>query len=278
MRGGTVRAMVLPLRDLNPTRRFPIVTLLLIAVNLFVYFAVQPHDTAQNENRFVLDHAAIPCEIVHGHPLSERQYARQRCSVPNRDFVVQTTRGLARTQNRPVSPGKNVYLAIIVSMFLHASVLHVLGNMLFLWIFGNNVEDHLGPFPYLLFYFAAGVVATAAFTIANASSVATLVGASGAIAGVMGAYLIWFPRARIFSIVFVLPLYLPASFVLGVWFVMQFFTDPNNGVAWVAHVAGFVFGALVAYALRDTHGPVSRHIPPPPPLPGQWPGGMRGLD
>src|SRR6185312_8190873 len=99
-------------------------------------------------------------------------------------------------------PDKNVYLSIIVSMFLHANLLHLLGNMLFLWIFGNNVEDHLGSFGYTLFYFAAGVVATLAFAAANASSVSPLVGASGAIAGVMGAYLVWFPRARILSLVF----------------------------------------------------------------------------
>jgi membrane associated rhomboid family serine protease len=272
-----VRAMVLPLRDLNPTRRVPVVTVLLIAVNVFVYFAVQPHTTIQEGNRFTYDHAAIPCEIVHGHPLTERQIALDECSVPGANVVVQTTDG-RDVPNVPLFPDKNVYLAIIVSMFLHANLLHLLGNMLFLWIFGNNVEDHLGPVGYTLFYFAAGVIATLAFTAANAGSVAPLVGASGAIAGVMGAYLVWFPRARIFSIVFVFPVFLPARFFLAVWFVTQFFTDPNSGVAWVAHVAGFVFGALVALALRGTRGPVSRYVPPPPPLPGQWPGGLRGFE
>jgi membrane associated rhomboid family serine protease len=273
--------MVLPLRDLNPTKRVPVVTLLIIAVNVFVYFAVQPHDTEQASDRFVYEHAVIPCEIVHGHPLTQKQIAIGSCSVTDQDVVVRTGGGIVRLRSEPVAPDKNVYLAVIVSMFLHANLLHLFGNMLFLWIFGNNVEDHLRPLGYTLFYFAAGVVATLAFVAFNASSVSPLIGASGAIAGVMGAYLIWFPRARILSVVlplFFFPFYLPAALVLAVWFVTQFFTDPNNGVAWVAHVAGFSFGALIALALRGTHGPVSRYLPPPPPLPDSWPGGLRGSE
>ena len=273
--------MVLPLRDLNPTKRVPIVTLLIIAINVVVYLLVQPHSTAQKSDAFVYEHAAIPCEIVHGRPLTVRQFRLGSCSVPKGDVALQTNHGLVGVANTPLVAHKNVYLAVFVSMFLHANLLHLLGNMLFLWIFGNNVEDHLGPFGYLLFYLVAGVVATLAFVAANAGGVSPLIGASGAIAGVMGAYLVWFPRARILSVVLplvFLPFYVPAALVLAVWFVTQFFTDPNSGVAWVAHVAGFAFGAAVAVSLRRTHGPVSRHIPPPPPLPGTWPGGMRGLD
>ena len=272
--------MVLPLRDLNPVRRVPVVTLLIIAVNVFVYLAVQPHGQHGESDRFVYDHAVIPCEVVHGHPLSQKQVALDDCSVTAGPAVVQTSRGPVRVTDEQIAPHKNVYLAIVVSMFLHANLVHLLGNMLFLWIFGNNVEDRLRPLGFTFFYFAAGIVATLVFTAANATSVSPLVGASGAIAGVMGAYLIWFPRARILSVVlplFFLPFYLPAAFVLLVWFVTQFFTDPNNGVAWVAHVAGFAFGAAIGLALRDTHGPTSpRYAPPsPPPLPDAWPGGMR---
>ena len=271
--------MVLPLRDQNPTKRLPIVTLILIAINVFVYFAVQPHGDA--ENRFVYDHAVIPCEVVHGHPLSEKQIGTRSCSVAVGDQNVPTKLGLVRVTDAPFAPGKNVYLAIIVSMFLHANIVHLLGNMLFLWVFGNNVEDRLTPIGFTLFYFASGIIATLAFTAVNAGSIGPLVGASGAIAGVMGAYLIWFPRARILSIVFPIfffPFYLPASIVLLLWFVLQFFTDPHNGVAWVAHVAGFAFGAAVAYALRGTRGPVAHTAPPPPPLSGAWPGGFRSSE
>jgi membrane associated rhomboid family serine protease len=267
--------MVLPLRDLNRTKRFPIVTLLLIAVNVFVYFAIQPHG-AQKSEAFVYNHAVIPCEVTHGHPLTQPQIALGSCSAPDRVVVVGTPQGPEQVPAQPFSPDKDVYLAIIVSMFIHAGLLHLGGNMLFLWIFGNNVEDHLGRIAYTIFYFAAGIIATVGFVVTNASSVLPVIGASGAIAGVMGAYLIWFPRARILSIVVVVPLYLPASAVLLVWFVTQFFTDPNSGVAWVAHVFGFVFGALVALALRGSHGPDSRHVPPPPSLPDAWPGGLLG--
>jgi len=172
-----------------------------------------------------------------------------------------------------------VYLAVIASMFMHANLLHLAGNMLFLWIFGNNVEDRLGRIGYTLFYFAAGIVATLGYAAANLSSITPLLGASGAIAGVMGAYLIWFPRARILSLVFFFPVTIPAAPVLVVWFVTQFFTDPNSGVAWVAHVCGFVFGALIALGFRAAQDPGPRRFPPPPPpLPGAWPGGLQGFE
>jgi membrane associated rhomboid family serine protease len=283
-----VRAMVLPLRDLNPTKRLPIITLLIIAVNVFVYFAIQPHSTTQKSNQFVYDHAVIPCELRHGHPLTVPQIALNSCSAPDRAVVIDVDGVPERAPAQPFAPAKNVYLAIIASMFLHANLLHIAGNMLFLWIFGNNVEDRLGRVRFTLFYFAAGIVSALGFTLANLGSVAPLLGASGAIAGVMGAYLVFFPRARILSLVVIIPIYLPAAPVLVVWFVTQFFTDPNSGVAWVAHVCGFIFGALVALAVRRSNGGVTRRyppppplpppFPPPPPLPGAWPGGLRGLE
>jgi membrane associated rhomboid family serine protease len=270
--------MVLPLRDLNPTKRLPIITLVIIAVNVFVYIALEPHSTTVKSEAFDYHHAVIACELFEGHPLSQTQIASQSCSGAHRRVIVQTDIGPQQVPNKPYAAAKNVYLAIIVSMFLHANLLHLGGNMLFLWIFGNNVEDRLGRIGFTIFYFVAGIIATLGFAAANASSVTPTIGASGAIAAVMGAYLIWFPRARILSLVVVFPVLLPASLVLVVWFVTQFFTDPNSGVAWVAHVVGFVFGALCALALRGERGPVAGGYapPPPPPLPGAWPGGLSG--
>ena len=276
---GTVRAMVLPLRDLNPTKRVPVVTLVIIAVNVFVYFAVQPHDSDNAENRFAFDHAVIPCEIVHGHPLSQKQIAVGSCQGTDQNVVVQTDQGVVRVPDAPFAPDKNVYLAVIVSMFLHANLLHLFGNMLFLWIFGNNVEDHLRPFGFTLFYFAAGIVATVAFVAVQRELGVSARRRVGRDRGRDGRVPDLVPARRILSVVlplFFFPFYLPAGAVLAIWFVTQFFTDPNNGVAWVAHVAGFAFGALIALALRSTRGPVSRYVPPPPPLPDSWPGGMRG--
>jgi membrane associated rhomboid family serine protease len=142
-------------------------------------------------------------------------------------------------------------------MFLHGGLLHLAGNMLFLWIFGNNIEDRLGHVHHLLFYLAAGVVATLAHIAVQPDSTVPVVGASGAIAGIMGAYLVWFPRAKVTTLfVFFIILFrqVQARWVLGIWFVSQFFVNPNEGVAWMAHVGGFVFGVLVALLVRRSGG------------------------
>ena len=159
-------------------------------------------------------------------------------------------------------PNKNIWLAVLFAMFMHGSILHVLGNMLFLWVFGNNVEDRFGPIWYLVFYLAMGVVATATYVAFNASSTVPTIGASGAIAGVMGAYIVWWPHARVLSfvpILFFLGLFeLPAAVVLGIWFVTQFFTNPNEGIAWLAHVGGFTFGRTArARAAQRCSAPVT---------------------
>jgi membrane associated rhomboid family serine protease len=139
-------------------------------------------------------------------------------------------------------------------MFLHGGWLHLGGNMLFLWVFGNNIEDRMGSGPYLGFYLLAGLAAAAAHIAVQPDSTVPVVGASGAVAGVMGAYLVLFPNVRIrslFFFFFILFRDVPAKWLLGFWFVSQFFINPADGVAWVAHVGGFAFGALVALVLRD---------------------------
>ena len=157
-----------------------------------------------------------------------------------------------------------------MSMFLHGSILHLAGNMLFLWIFGNNVEDHLGPIMYAIFYGVTGVAAMGAHFLADPGSTVPVIGASGAIAGVMGAYLVFWPRAKVLTMVPVLlffVFYLPAGVVLGIWFAMQFLTNPNEGVAWLAHVGGFAAGVLIALALKGVLGPPRARPPEPEPEP-----------
>jgi membrane associated rhomboid family serine protease len=149
-------------------------------------------------------------------------------------------------------------------MFLHGSWLHIGGNMLFLWVFGNNIEDRMGPLPYLVFYLAAGVVATLAHVAVQPSSTVPLIGASGAVAGVMGAYLVLFPNVQIRSLlIFILVLFrdIPAKWLLGFWFVLQFFTNPAEGVAWVAHVGGFLFGIAAGLVWRSTMPPERQRLP-----------------
>ena len=235
---------MIPLKDYNPTRTFPIVTVILIAINVGVYFLVQ---RPSNELRFNYSYAAIPCEVIDRQPLSEEEISRT--------FDRGDTESCVRNDTTPpVFPDKNVYLSLLYSMFLHGSILHIAGNMLFLWVFGNNIEDRMGVPAYLAFYLVAGLVASAAHIAVQPDSTIPVVGASGAVAGVMGAYLVLFPHVRIRTLfIFILVLFrdIQAKWLLGFWFVLQFFTSPDEGVAWVAHVGGFVFGALVALALRD---------------------------
>jgi len=240
--------VALPLHDFNRAKRRAVVTLAIIAINIFVYAVLQPHDGGQQEANFTYEHAAIPCELDHNHPLSHQQYGTRDCSAATGD-------------QREFFPQKNVWLAVVVSMFLHASWIHVLGNMWFLWVFGNNVEDYLGKIGYILFYLLAGIVAAATYAISDLSSLTPVIGASGAIAGVMGMYLVLWPRARVLTLTFGLPLPLPAFLVLASWFGLQFLTDPHSGVAWVAHVGGFVGGALIGLALRQVKAPTPKAVP-----------------
>jgi membrane associated rhomboid family serine protease len=254
---------VIPLKDYNPTRRFAVVTLLLIIVNVGVYIFVQrPFDKNQNQDRFSYEVAAIPCEVTQGRPLSTEEI---QATVENGDATAcEHTR-----QADAYFPHKSVWLALLYSMFLHGSWLHIGGNMLFLWIFGNNIEDRMGPLPYLGFYLLAGIVASAAYILVQPNSTVPVLGASGAIAGVMGAYVVLFPNVKIRSllIILIIPLFrdIRAKWWLGFWFVTQFFTNPASGVAWVAHVGGFLFGALIAFFLRERLRP-SRVAEPDPQL------------
>jgi membrane associated rhomboid family serine protease len=244
---------VIPIRDENPTARRAIVTLLLVVVNIAIYFGVQypEHNDANAEARFEYRWAGVPCEIRTGEPV---------VLIPDGPLPAAPCAVRATGIRTPVRafPQKNVWLALFFSMFLHASILHVLGNMLFLWIFGNNVEDQLGPVGFLVLYLVGGIVASLVHIAGNPDSTTPFLGASGAIAVVMGAYIVWFPRARVLTLVPILvvflPLRLPAIVVLGLWFVLQVLTQSSTGIATLAHIGGFAFGMLVAFALSRTAG------------------------
>ena len=247
---------MLPLRDENPVRRPPIVTWLIIGLCLAAYFAWQPSPfgDSQEDVIFSLEHAAIPCEVVEGRPLDDNEV------IATFNQGLSSACGIDRGRSAPFAPDKDVYLSVIVSMFLHGSLWHIAGNLLFLWVFGNNVEDAFGKVGYALFYVVGGIVATMTHVVLDVDSTVPVVGASGAIAAVMGAYAVLYPRARVWTLVFFFVVNLPAIVLLGFWFVLQFFTDPNEGVAWAAHVGGFVFGVLVALAYRSIRQ-VPRAVP-----------------
>jgi membrane associated rhomboid family serine protease len=233
------------------------VTLLVIAACTVVYLFVQPHD-ARDDIRFTYEHAAIPCELTTDRPLDLAQIVDQRCEGAT---------------GPPVFPDKNVWLAVVVSMFLHGSLLHLVGNMWFLWLFGNNVESYASKVGFVFVYLVSGVAAMAAHVAIDPSSTTPVVGASGAIAGIMGMYLVLWPHARVLTIVLFLvfvPVYLPASVVLGSWFVLQFFTGSDSGIAWMAHVGGFVAGVGLGLVWRAVKPP------PRPAVYGTWREGASG--
>jgi membrane associated rhomboid family serine protease len=245
--------VVLPLYDRNPVRRMPVVTYLLIALNVVVFLAepiaraplagrVNPVQACRQE-AFFQHWGAVPRELVRNAP--------QPVTVvgPVEDGCLVGTPPYRKT---PV-------VSALTAMFLHGGWLHLLGNMLFLFVFGNNVEDRFGRLRFLLWYLAWGLLATYAFALTVPSSTTVVVGASGAIAGVLGAYLVLFPRARVVSLLpffFFLPARLPAWLVLGSWFLLQWLyasgtgVTQGSGVAYLAHVAGFVAGVVVGVRQR----------------------------
>jgi membrane associated rhomboid family serine protease len=258
--------MVIPVHDLNPLRRTPWVTYGLIAANVLVLLLFTPGGlpgtassvaTVCQQQAFYERYGAVPHELITGRPPRVVPTGRE----------VTTAQGPACVVSRP-SYRKNPPLSVLYAMFVHAGWLHLLGNMLFLLIFGNNVEDRFRKLPYLIFYLACGYVAAYGFAAMNSGSVQPLVGASGAIAGVLGAYIVLYPRARVWSLVpflFFIPLRIPAWLVLGLWFVLQwaYAVGPASpgGVAYVAHLFGFVFGLLVGLIVRAASsrpGPVYR--------------------
>lgn len=226
---------MLPIRDVNPTRITPVITWAIIAINVVIYLFVQPQASPEADE-FAYEWAAIACELTTGDPLDIEEIRSGACD---------------RGPGSEVFADKSVWLSVGVSMFLHAGLAHILFNMWSLWIFGNNVEEAFGASGYLFFYLASGIAATGAFVAFNPEVTVPLVGASGAIAGVMGAYLVLFPRHLVMTLFFIRIVAIPSVVFLGIWFVSQFaLASSESGIAWEAHVGGFVFGVVVALLLR----------------------------
>lgn len=231
---------LIPLSDANPTRRKPIVTLALIAINIVMFFFVQPGFGADREaTRFFFEEAPIPCQLEQECPAQVSFGQEATVEIPERGFV-----GLLG--------------AMVFSTFLHAGFLHIAGNLLFLWIFGNNVEDFLGPVKFTLFYLLGGLAASFAHVLTHLDEVVPAVGASGAVAAVMGAYILLFPHARVKVLVPIIVIFtvvqMSALAVLGLWFLYQFLigyqeVSGATEVAWMAHVGGFVFGLVAIFLL-----------------------------
>jgi membrane associated rhomboid family serine protease len=260
--------VVLPVHDVNPLRRTPWVTWLLIAINVVVFltepvvtFSLSGNSSSATavcrQEAYFDRYAAIPSEVAHDRPLPQVANGTVvRVPVAQPDGTTGVGLGCAAA---PPTYSKNVALSVLQSMFLHGGWTHLLGNMLFLLIFGNNVEDRLGRLRYLLLYLGVGAAATVGYAFANAGSSTVTIGASGAIAGVLGAYLWLFPRARVWGLLtffFFVPVKLPAWLVLGSWFVLQYLyargagVANGAGVAYLAHVIGFIVGFLLVLPVQ----------------------------
>jgi membrane associated rhomboid family serine protease len=232
--------VLIPIRDHNPRVRFPLVTASLIVLNALV-FVFELSLSPAGQKLLVLTAGAIPFEIVN------------RIDVAPRDLF-------------PV-PG-----SIWTSLFLHGGWLHLIGNMWFLWIFGDNVEEALGRFRYVIFYVVVGTVAALAQCFAMPDSMAPMIGASGAVAGVLGGYVLLYPRASIVTFMPIPFLFnlvdIPAWIFLGLWFLSQFLLGAGSGIAWMAHVGGFLAGIGLVRLLARTHKrtPVEAEYLPP----GRW--------
>jgi membrane associated rhomboid family serine protease len=248
--------MLIPISDANPTRRFSVVTVGLILVNVIAFFREPFAQGRLALDRFFFEQAPIPCQLADRCPDAVQLAANLTVDIPQRSLT-------------------SFLVATLISTFLHANLLHIAGNMLFLWIFGNNVEDHLGKVKYLLFYLLGGMAAAMAHVLWSARELpctnesfgacVPAVGASGAVAAVMGAYILLFPHARVRVLV---PMFiffmmqLPAIAVLGLWFVYQFAIGAQAAsgateVAWMAHVGGFVFGLIAIYVLGGRPQPAA---------------------
>jgi len=235
--------MLLPLRDDNPTQIWPVMTVSLITINVLV-FLYQLTLGPQEGQLFIYQFGAIPAAVLGND------------SLPSDMIAIPAT------------------MSVLTSMFLHGGFMHLIGNMLYLWIFGNNVEDAMGHIRFLLFYLLTGVAASMTHFMMDVDSTIPTIGASGAISGILGAYILLYPRAQVyvlvFIIIFVRMMYVPAGMVLGFYFVLQIFQgvstlgQEGGGVAWFAHIGGFIAGLILVgvFKKRNFHffNPPHHHL------------------
>ena len=220
---------MIPIRDRNPSGTFPYVTIGIIVINVLIFLYELSLGSGLAE--FIMKFGVVPLKVSYYSQASDLTFI-------------------------------NTFFPFISSMFLHGGFIHLIGNMWFLWIFGDNIEDKLGHFRFIAFYLLCGIIASSVHVFFNSQSNVPCVGASGAIAGVLGAYMVTFPRARVVTIVplfvFIQVMELPAIVVLGFWFVIQFFngaatitaSTSGAGVAWWAHIGGFAAGVIILYIMR----------------------------
>jgi membrane associated rhomboid family serine protease len=281
---------VLPLRDNIPTDRFPILTVILIALNVAVFgwqltLGSDEYSSPElktlgvpEEEQATIEYGAIPYRLTHpgedcgvgAVPRGPNQVEAKVVCEGTEDYDRAAKVDAAEGARAPLVPLNDApwWVTIFTSMFMHGGILHIAGNMLFLWVFGNNVEDSMGRPRFVAFYLLSGAVAVYAQTLLAPDAAVPTIGASGAVAGVLGGYILLHPRARVLTLIFIIFFVtfveIPAMVVLGVWFVLQLLpavgqvvdvAGESGGVAYLAHIGGFAFGLamikLFANRYRD---------------------------
>ncbi len=238
-----------PISDDNERGHGPaFVSLAIIALNVLVFLALQGAGASADGEAFTYGYSAVPFEITNGVDLTEPEPV--------------TVGG--ETLQVPQEPGPTpIWLTLFTSLFMHGGWLHLAGNMLFLWVFGDNVEHRIGHGLFLVFYLVAGIIASFAQILVDTNSVIPTLGASGAISGVLGAYLVMFPTNRVLVLVIRFPIWVPAIVVIGLWAVLQFVNgfgaiavteETAGGVAYMAHIGGFVAGLVAGLVFRMLFG------------------------
>ncbi|MFC2077295.1 rhomboid family intramembrane serine protease [Candidatus Bipolaricaulota bacterium] len=267
---------MIPIRDSLPSRRFPVVTVSLIVLNLLVflyqgYLQTRPVELNdgiawQNEGLTpppAFNPVSYRAHLVSGgdpgiYPVSASDYFVSKYAL----IAAELLRGTDLPPTIPIP----LWLTVLTSMFLHGGLMHLLGNMLYLWIFGDNVEDAMGPIRFLVFYLLCGAAAAFAQIAVDPGSTIPLIGASGAIAGVLAAYFMLFPYAKVVTLIpiffFLRLMSIPAVFLLGFWFLLQVISGAGSlgsggGVAWFAHIGGFIAGAILVFPFRRRGVPVA---------------------
>ncbi|MGH2952566.1 MAG: rhomboid family intramembrane serine protease [Solirubrobacterales bacterium] len=274
---------MIPLKDNIPTDRFPILTVLFIAINIAVFVWQTQYEPNRELKQAgfsgidasAIDYGAIPYRLTHP--------ADQECflaAVPQRRAAEVACEGQPELDEAPATLPLDQpawWITVLTSMFMHGGILHLAGNMLFLWIFGNNIEDSMGRLRFIAFYLLAGAVAVYAQSLIDTSATVPTIGASGAVAGVLGGYALLHPHARVLTLViiifFVTVIEVPAMLMLGLWFLLQFLPAVGQtaltevgegGIAYFAHVGGFVFGLAAIKLFANRHR--DRSVEPPYPV------------
>lgn len=202
-------------------------------VTVGVFILIQPKNQIELFN-FFYQYSAIPCELVKFSPISEAQFYNNNCFY---------------TPTSSIFPNKNIILSMVFANFFHANFIHILGNLWSFWIFGNNVEDKLGKSKFTIFLIFIGIISIGVHTFLNQESLTPIVGASGIVSGLMGAYVFMFPNARLLVLVpfgFLFPTTIKAKFFMIFWFISQIFIAiGDQNISWEAHIGGFIFGYLL---------------------------------